>query len=925
MRRLILLNWLLLSYPVLAQEFNNQAFARGLFFSQPNALYGGGVSFMDFDRDGDDDITLTQVGAFPFIYRNTGIDFQLEYQQIAVDHEVKQANWVDYDNDGLLDLVMTLYQGPMRFFRNTGNLVFEETTDEVGIPATQWETFGNTWADYDRDGDLDVYVANYNGPGYGQVGIENFLYSNNGDGTFTDVTAIAGVGDGVSYSFMAIWMYINDDMWPDLYVSNDRYESENSMYINNGDGTFTDVSESSNTNVAVFSMGLAAEDFDNDGDEDIYISNWQQNLLFVNDSGVFQDMAAGYGVLGGQYTWGCMMADFDNDMHKDLFFSSAPHFQSNGTNQLYRNTGEGFVNITYAAGMGNEFGKSYGCALGDINNDGHMDIVTIDGEPTYSGLWVNQGTNNHWLKVEMHGIQSNKDAIGAKIYCYAGGVQQMNVHRLGESYLSQFSNREHFGLGQQTMVDSLVVHWPSGVIDRHYRFAVDQTLQLYEGQTFLGQINAGENVIWCPNAVVQLTVTSPFFGDVLWSNGEVADTLEVFDAGSYSAIINDVYGNAYHSNEVSVAFHAAWNVAYELLEYTCFGDTATLFIPSSEQWASAQINDTAVDIGVEVVLPFGWNRVTITDVWGCEAEDSLLVQSFTPIVGIVNVDDVVCPGQNNGAVEVQLTGGTPPYLWLSGANVWSDLTAGEYSLAIQDANGCIWQEDVVVEEPELPVPSFVITPPTCFGFNNGTIDIEWSGSLAGYQLTTSWLDNQEVIAGDHWIQLVDFNGCEVEYSIQVEEPEPLQLFYQVQPSIEGQSNGAIQLIPSGGTPPYTYWWNSGQGNVSSISELVAGNYFVQLTDANGCSISTTIVVTSIVNVLERSGGQLFCYPNPVQDYLYVHGNVEDLEFYDSTGRRIFAYPLQRGVFDLKNFPNGIYHLRGRINDQLVSTTIVKSP
>lgn len=925
MPRLLPIIGLFLSCHAWAQQFQNEAFMQGIFYSQSDALYGGGVSFMDFDRDGDDDITFTEVGSFPIIYRNTPEGFELVYEKIPVEGEVKQCNWVDYDNDGLLDIVFSIYQGPIRFFRNTGNLEFVETTEEVGIPLSSWETFGHTWADYDRDGDLDVYIANYNGPGYGLVGIENFLYANNGDGTFTDVTAAAGVGDGVTYSFMGIWMYVNDDLWPDLYVSNDRYESENSMYINNGDGTFTDVSEISNTNVAVFSMGLAAEDYDNDGDEDIYIANWLENLLMENTDGVFQDIAPEMGVLGGQYTWGCIMADWDNDMRKDLFFSSASHFQANGTNQLYRNTGNGFVNITASAGMSNEFGKSYGAALGDVNNDGYLDIVTVDGSPTFSGLWINQGGSNHWLKMELHGVASNKDAIGTKIMCYVDGVQQMNVHRLGESYLSQFSNREHFGLGEHTMADSLVIHWPSGAIDKYYRVAADQTLQLYEGEGFLGEINHGENIELCTNTTGQVVPTSPHAGNVVWSNGTVGDTLLVDAAGSYRALLHDAHGNAFYSNHIAVDFFVPLTYSYVFDQVECAGETASLLVAPSEALEAVVINDELTAAGVQTPLQSGWNVLEMTDELGCMAVDSFFVNSFSPLTAIVNVEHALCPGDNNGAIAVQMTGGHPPYVWLSGSDQMGDLSADQYLLTVTDANGCAWQQSIEVAEPQPPVPSFSAVAPTCHGLNDGQVEVDWIGNLAGYQVTTTWQSNESLASGEHGISIQDANGCISTYSFDLTEPDPISVAVQITPATEGLTNGGLDLLVSGGTPPYSFWWSSGQGNVSSVSDLPEGNCTVLITDANDCAVDSVLFVPSVVKVSEFTDDILLCYPIPASEVLNVHSDLREVAFYNALGQSLWPDPIARGQYDISEWASGVYFLHGRLNGRPVSSTILKSP
>jgi hypothetical protein len=920
-----LLFLVVLSHVSLGQYFQNLAYGLGIVQSLPHGVNGAGLAVADFNGDGWDDITFSNTDGAPLFFLNVNGTFQSISLIDQIPYEIKQCNWVDYDDDGLRDLVISYYQGPFYVFHNDGNLEFTDVTATTGLDFSGFETYGHSWCDYDRDGDLDVYISNYNGPYFGDPEIENFLFNNNGDGTFTDVTAFAGVGNGPSYSFLNIWMYANNDLWPDIFISNDRFESENALYINNGDGTFTDGSAAAQVNMAFLSMGVAVDDYDNDGDDDIYTADWANNILYNNQNGVFQNVTNSTGTDIDRFTWGTIFGDIDNDGFKDLFIATQSNFMAIGQNQLLKGNGSSFTNITAEVGLAGDGYATYGSAQGDLNRDGALDIVTLDVFPGYHAVWMNTPNDNHYIEIALHGDASNKDGVGARMICYTNDVVQTNVVRIGESYLSQNSLVEHFGLGVNDVVDSLIVQWPSGIVDKYYRVATNQRMQLFEGEGYDGHILPDTDVSICPGDSIQLHIATAHSGEVIWSNNEVGDTVYVYQAGNYDALVYDVHGNAFYTSSIHVELSEPFDYDYTIEPIVCAGDQATLMFEENESWIEYSVNGDNVEAGISTALQIGWNEIVLLDQRSCHVVDSIEVLDVMPIQGIVNVADVICFGGVNGSISVQLTGGEQPYNWVSGSAQMTNLVAGNYDIEVFDGNGCTWQETIEITQPTPPIPTFDVTIPTCFGEDDGSVEIAWNTGTSGYQIEMSWSDNDELSAGEYWVQMFDLNGCEAVYSFIINEPLPLELTYEMISETEGQSDGSIQVQPAGGTPPYTFWWNSGQGNVANITDLPAGNYFLQLTDANGCSISTTIVVTSIVNVLERSEGQLFCYPNPVQDYLYVHDNVEDLELFDSTGRRVFAGPLQSGMIDLKNFANGIYHLRGRINGQLVGATIVKSP
>jgi hypothetical protein len=336
----------------------------------------------------------------------------------------------------------------------------------------------------------------------GLVGEKSTLYRNNKDGTFTDVTARAGV-DRVNSGFglgVLVGDYDNDG-WPDIYVSCDSTPSL--LFMNNHDGTFRE--EGTLRGVAYgdngqeqAGMGVAAADFDHNGWLDILKMNFSDETpnLYVNSGkGVFNDMAQTLGINRHQNLvgWGCGFFDPDNDGLLDIFYVNGhvypelEHIQASVTYHeprvLYRNLGNGrFEDVSVDLGPCiTAFSNGRGCAFGDFNNDGNIDILINNQNSTPALLRCEANNQNHWITVKLEGTKSNRSGIGARVSCVSGSLRQLDEVRSGGSYLSQNDLRVHFGLGDATIVDLLQVNWPSGAVDSWRKIPVGQFLTLREG------------------------------------------------------------------------------------------------------------------------------------------------------------------------------------------------------------------------------------------------------------------------------------------------------------------------------------------------------------------------------------------------------------------------------------------------------------
>ena len=447
----------------------------------------------------------------------------------------------DYDNDGFDDLFVT-YWGQNVLYRNQGDGTFVDVTEEAGLATDtrQWNT-GCCFLDYDRDGLLDLFVARYiqfdpqqdpgrGGSDYCQLngvptpcgprgfnGGTNALYRNRGDGTFEDVTVKAGIDHPRgpetasfvdtdwrprgSYGFAAVAADFDNDGWPDIYVACDSAPSL--LYRNNHDGTFREMGVEAGCaynedGVEQAGMGVGVGDYDNDGRLDIIKTNFSDDTssLYRNVAdNLFEDATykSGIGINTRFLGWGAGFVDVDNDGRRDIFLANGhiypeihewfPRLKYKERKILYKNSGEGrFADISLRGGPGLLLEKSArGCAFGDFDNDGDMDVVVSNINDLPSLLRNDGVSDGHWVKVKCIGVVSNRSAIGARVRVVVGPHSQMDEVRSGSGYLSQSDLRLHFGLGTARTIDRLEIRWPNGMTESFENLAADRIYYVEEG------------------------------------------------------------------------------------------------------------------------------------------------------------------------------------------------------------------------------------------------------------------------------------------------------------------------------------------------------------------------------------------------------------------------------------------------------------
>jgi enediyne biosynthesis protein E4 len=500
---------------------------------------GSGVAFIDYDNDGWPDIFLvngTRLDTPPNHDRRTSKLFHNNrdgtFSDVTAKAGLTHTGWGqgvcigDYDNDGFEDIFVT-YWGEDLLYHNNGNGTFTEVARNAHVAgdAARWST-GCAFVDYDRDGKLDLFVTHYvnfslqnaKDPGSnpycnyrglavncgprGLVGETSTLYHNNGDGTFSDVSAASGILKPSGYFGLGVLVAdFDNDGWPDIYVASDSTPSL--LFMNNHDGTFR---EDGTLRGVAFSgegqeqagMGVSAADYDHDGWLDIVKTNFSDEVvsLYHNDGqAVFTDQseAAGLNKQTHFVGWGCGFFDPDNDGFADVLYVNGhvyPELERvhldttyREPRVLYRNLGNGkFEDVSQLAGATiTTPSTGRGCAFGDFNNDGSIDVVINNQNAVPSLLKISAQNGNQWITIHLVGKKSNRSAIGARVKCVAGTLSQIDEVRSGGSYLSQNDLRLHFGLGEKKMIDLLEVRWPSGIIDQFRNIASAQFIQIEEG------------------------------------------------------------------------------------------------------------------------------------------------------------------------------------------------------------------------------------------------------------------------------------------------------------------------------------------------------------------------------------------------------------------------------------------------------------
>ena len=473
--------------------------------------FGSGVAWIDYDNDGYIDLFFANGANFyegkpspgNVLLQNTGkgtfVDVTKEAGLAGNGGFATGVAVGDFDNDGFLDIYVTGFGGNT-LYHNNGNGTFTDVTDKAGVKGGGWSSSAG-WFDYDRDGLLDLFVVRYldydpkknpycglRKEGYRMYcdprnfdGMTNLFYHNNGDGTFTEVSKAAGVANPAGKGLGVAFGDFNNDGWPDIFVSNDTVR--NFLYLNNGDGTFTDIAYSAGAGYDVngrarAGMGVEMADFDGDGLLDLFVTNFSEEHygLYRNlGNNTFEDVARKVGLSSSfsRLGFGAKLFDFDNDGQTDIYATNGhvtdnvelyhPGLTYMQTDLLYRNENGHFRDVSSESGPALQIMHAgRGLAIGDYDNDGDLDIVISNCGQRPMLLRNDGGNRNHWIAIKARGKESNSFGVGARVRVTTAARTQVKEIGNAGSYLSSSDLRLYFGLGNEKKAKSLEIIWPSG-------------------------------------------------------------------------------------------------------------------------------------------------------------------------------------------------------------------------------------------------------------------------------------------------------------------------------------------------------------------------------------------------------------------------------------------------------------------------------
>ena len=527
-----------------AQVFTNQAPAFGITAYDWNGHYGAAVSTADWNDDGWADITFGSSEGALRGYRNLqGNGFEMVAFPWTIGSETKALLWVDLDNDGDDDLFIQEENGRCGLLRHEDDGTFVDVTSNSdlsdlnsGLPQLTTEAAGASFGDMDNDGDLDLFLCRYVGWPIFDGANHNVLLRNDGNFTFTDISAPSGIGVPIRLSFQSLWWDHNDDGLQDILVINDK-DHPNALFENVGDGTFVDVAPEYNLDIVIDCMSASLGDFNLDQRQDLFHTNTHfggdglGSKLFVRQPDqTFEENAAAYNLNIDEFCWGAVWMDVDNDTDLDLFVAEHDLLNPYGLNQLWENPSVMADGTNSDAGFAPfdtsvydlDYLNAHVVASADFDHNGWIDFVMHNMGNHAARIWMNSGFDNGCssVSIALEGSISNRPAIGSRMELHAGEVVQTRIVHAGENYLSQESEAELFGLGSST-VSHLVVNWPSGLTETFpaTEFGIEPGTfhTLTEGNSPCPESTI-EHVICSASVPLNLEVDVPSPFESTWSN-----------------------------------------------------------------------------------------------------------------------------------------------------------------------------------------------------------------------------------------------------------------------------------------------------------------------------------------------------------------------------------------------------------------------
>jgi uncharacterized repeat protein (TIGR01451 family) len=825
--------------------------------------YGTAVAWGDYDNDGDEDLYVVNLGPggggqANVLLRNDGATFTDATAGAGVGDSGPgvAAAWADIDNDGHPDLFVSNRPGANALYHNQGDGTFQDIAGAAGVDDPQGWGEGAAWADDDRDGLVDLYVANLTSaaPPY----LPNRLFRNLDGLSFADIAPTSqvdhsGNGEGIA------WADFDNDGDMDLYVANAG--GTNVLYQRQADGTFDDVTNQMHVPGGPGnSYGAAWGDFDNDGWLDLYVAQQATNKLYRNLNGSdFDDVTDEAGVGGGSNRWslGCAWADFDNDGDLDLHVANAVISGYNSADILFENDGGSppqFSDVTSQAGVDNTL-DARGSGWADFDDDGDLDLYVVNqgaGQP--NRLFQNGGTLNHWLQVTPIGCLSNRAAIGARVTVTSDHDQLREISG-GSGFASQDSLPAEFGLGTWSSPVTVTVDWPSGLQSSLPAVSVDQGITITE--SCVGVPDLGEATKKASSGTV-LSGEALSYTLLLPNDGSAAAQARLTDTLPLSV----TYADYLTATSGTPSWHPAERqVLWDGTISTGMAVTLTYRVTVNAGLDPGTIitNIATVDDGYHV--SFETPPVTVTVVSPCEPPGDLgfAYQPPLPEAGQVVTFTAAASGTEPITFTWQFGDGQEG-LGITSTHIYTQ--AGLYTVTLTAANTCgqaAVSQVVTMTAGCQPVTntSFTWTPPIPMvdeevsfeGSAQGSTPISYSwafgdgGTAQGMMVTHTYM-----LQGTYTVTLGTANACGDEtvtariYVILCIEPGGLTMTYTPDPALAGQAVTFTATVESG-SEPLTYTWLFGDASLPEEGRVIPhtytdpGTYTVTLTVSNNCGLA----------------------------------------------------------------------------------------
>lgn len=882
-------------------------------FTNMNSLLqgtvGGSIRDCAVDMNGDnlDDVVRVTNGGIYVDYQQPDGSFNGIFYPMNIQN---MPNWsicaADIDANGFTDLLFGNGTRVSFVMANDDGTGFVEDARPEYIFSQR-----STFADIDNDGFIDAFVCH-------DVA-QSHPYRNDGEGNLIlDQSLIVTLAEVGNYS--AIWVDYDNDGDTDLYISKCSGGAPagsprriNLLYRNNGDGTFSEVGSEANLDDDDQSWTTVFEDFDNDGLFDAFIVNhaWANRMMHNNGDGTFTDIIPETGLPANDLgAWNCDGHDFDNNGHIDILCQFS--------NELWLNNGDGtFTGYDLPFNTG---------GIGDFNDDGFLDVVR------QNDLWINNGNDNNWVKFNLEGLISNKDAIGARVEIHGGFGMQVREVRAGESFAPMSALSVHFGIGQSESIDQVIVKWPSGIITTIENPDINTTHDLIEAPCIAApsEISAAGLTTICPGESVQLTAEQG--ESYTWSNGATTQSINAADPGSYYVIVwNGDCASVSNTIVVNHLLEETPSIQLNGPDVICEGEEVEIVAGPASAWNWSN-GETSQNI---TVTTGGEYFVTIDGL--CES-----VELVSEVITITALEAAALPVVENvqigeaGAAELVASGEN--LFWYDDEFANEPVGSGEVYTTPVTAGGTWWVEANMLHGGEQE--------------DGGKADNAGGGGLpstGAHSFFDVWepftLETVRVYApagsgnGTRTVQLVDASGVvlqEAEFDL-TEGEHVLELNFDV-PVGEGMSlrcpEHTLFRNSSGVSYPYPI------GSVGSIYDsFYGGSYYYYFYDWKVrmpeffCPSARVAVEVTVVNVEDVDGlSQLLVYPNPARDFCYVSIDLENaasvnLQLTDVSGRVVrskqlnvpaggFRYTLDLGI------AAGVYTLSLDINSERVTRKLV---